>query len=144
VIDPNLSVLAYGSARAFAGREFVDELVLAYHRRRWYDVATERFISEDPAAADVNLYRYAENDPVNFVDTSGLSIKKPTSFLPAFNPILLNTGNPLSSASTITPAGTFGVLGPRAGAGLSPSANDIQQIISGGPRIAWGQSAVRR
>ena len=73
----DIAVNARAVDAAFAGREFVDELALSYNRARWYDPATERFISEDPAQADPNLYRYAENDPVNFVDPSGLSIQKP-------------------------------------------------------------------
>ena len=39
---------------------------------RAYDPATGRFTSQDPAAADLNLYRYAGNNPVTFVDPSGL------------------------------------------------------------------------
>jgi len=49
---------------------------LYYARARWYDPTTGKFIGEDPlgfAAGDVNITRYSSNDPINFVDRSGLS-----------------------------------------------------------------------
>ncbi len=41
-----------------------------HHRN--YNPKTGRFRSEDPAADDLNLYRYVNNDPVNRQDPSGL------------------------------------------------------------------------
>lgn len=71
---------------AFAGREFVDEIGLANHQARWYSPSLERFISEDPIAADSNLYRYANNDPINLVDPTGRSFETPTTSLAALKP----------------------------------------------------------
>jgi RHS repeat-associated protein len=39
---------------------------------RYYDPNIGRFISQDPIQAGVNWYIYAENDPVNGVDPTGL------------------------------------------------------------------------
>jgi RHS repeat-associated protein len=39
---------------------------------RWYDAAVGRFLSEDPAAADLNLFRYAGNNPMTNTDPTGL------------------------------------------------------------------------
>jgi hypothetical protein len=36
-----------------------------------YDATLGRFINRDPIAADVNLYRYCDNDPTNSVDPFG-------------------------------------------------------------------------
>jgi len=61
---------------AFAGRES-DTAGLYYYRARYYDPATGRFISEDPLAfdgGDVNLYRYARNNPISFTDPSGEAV----------------------------------------------------------------------
>ena len=52
---------------------------LYYMRARYYDAGTGRFISEDPLGFDggtVNLYEYAGDNPVLFVDPNGLFAKK--------------------------------------------------------------------
>lgn len=52
-----------------------DESGLIYMRARYYDPATGRFISEDPAKDGGNWFAYCLNNPVNFVDESGLKAK---------------------------------------------------------------------
>ena len=45
-----------------------------FYRERHYDLGIGRFISEDPIgfeAGDLNVFRYALNDPVFFTDPSG-------------------------------------------------------------------------
>jgi RHS repeat-associated protein len=63
----------YGGEKGY----YWDEKLETYQlRRRTYDAQMGRFLSEDPlgfAGGDTNLYRYAENDPVNQSDPSGLS-----------------------------------------------------------------------
>lgn len=59
----------------FTGREWDKETGLYYYRLRYYDPMEGLFISKDPigfAGGDVNLYRYVQNNPVNFIDPSGL------------------------------------------------------------------------
>ena len=63
---------AVDSVFGFAGRELDEDTGLYYNRARWFDPKLGRFISEDPIAADINSYRYAGNNPVDFVDPSGL------------------------------------------------------------------------
>ncbi|MBI5695638.1 MAG: RHS repeat-associated core domain-containing protein [Nitrospirae bacterium] len=50
-----------------------------YMRARYYDPKVGRFISEDPlgfGGGDVNLMGYVGNNPVNFVDPTGLCTEK--------------------------------------------------------------------
>ncbi len=54
----------------FTGREFDAETGLYYYRARSYDAALGRFLSEDPIA-NVNLYRYANNNPLSVTDPTG-------------------------------------------------------------------------
>ena len=60
----------------YTGREY-DTDDLYYYRARYYDPTIGRFITPDPIgylSGDFNFYRYVGNDPVNFVDPSGLIV----------------------------------------------------------------------
>ncbi len=53
--------------------EYTDkESGLIYLRNRYYDPSLGRFITEDPAKDGLNWYAYCENNPVMFVDRTGL------------------------------------------------------------------------
>jgi RHS repeat-associated protein len=61
---------------SYTGREWDEETGLYFYRARYYDPMVGRFISKDPigfAGGDVNLYGYVQNNPVNWVDPSGLA-----------------------------------------------------------------------
>jgi hypothetical protein len=45
---------------------------LYYFNARWYDSSTGRFTSEDPVGDGVNWYAYVANNPLLFIDSSGL------------------------------------------------------------------------
>jgi RHS repeat-associated protein len=57
----------------FAGRRYDIEIGLYYNRARYYNPYTGRFLQADPIGydADMNLYRYCNNNPLAFVDPSG-------------------------------------------------------------------------
>jgi RHS repeat-associated protein len=57
----------------FAGRRFDVEIGLYYNRARYYNPYTGRFLQVDPVGYDagMNMYRYCQNNPVNFADPSG-------------------------------------------------------------------------
>ena len=62
----------------YAGGVYDGETGLQYHAKRYYNPVTGRFLSEDPSSfrgGDANLYRYANGDPVNNTDPTGLSAR---------------------------------------------------------------------
>ncbi|HUO36037.1 MAG TPA: RHS repeat-associated core domain-containing protein, partial [Candidatus Acidoferrum sp.] len=59
----------------YTGREFDTETGLYYNRARYFDPTTGHFLSEDPlgfAANTVNFYEYGYNNPMKFVDPTGM------------------------------------------------------------------------
>lgn len=58
----------------YTGREWDAETGLYYYRARYYDASTGRFLSEDPAGSigSENIYAYTGNNPLNWIDPSGL------------------------------------------------------------------------
>jgi RHS repeat-associated protein len=62
------------NASQFTGREN-DLDGLYFYRARYYSPGVSRFVSEDPAGAQggINLYGYADGDPVTLTDPFGLS-----------------------------------------------------------------------
>jgi RHS repeat-associated protein len=75
--DPFGGTTSQGAADAnsyqFTGREN-DGDGLYFYRARYYDPNVGRFLAEDPlrSPGDINLYRYAEDDPTDLIDPSGL------------------------------------------------------------------------
>jgi len=59
----------------YAARELDSESSLYYMRARYFDSSTGRFLSEDPLEfrGERNFYRYALNNPMDYVDPTGLN-----------------------------------------------------------------------
>ena len=58
--------------RKFTGKEYESDVRLYYFARRYCDPYTGRFTSRDPAGDGVNWYIYAHNNPLAFIDPTGL------------------------------------------------------------------------
>ena len=60
------------------GKENDPDTGLHYYCARWYDADLGRFISEDPVADpnNPNLYSYSGNNPLRFIDPTGLSLEE--------------------------------------------------------------------
>ena len=56
----------------YCGEYFDKETGNIYLRARYYDPLTSRFISEDPARQGTNWYIYANNNPILYIDPSGM------------------------------------------------------------------------
>jgi RHS repeat-associated protein len=56
----------------FTGKDMDFDTGLYYYNARWYDPGLGRFITEDPIRDGSNWYVYVNNNPLRFVDPSGL------------------------------------------------------------------------
>ena len=56
----------------YTGKELDEATGLYYFNARWYDPELGRFITEDPVRDGVNWFVYVGNNPLGFVDPSGL------------------------------------------------------------------------
>ena len=58
--------------RKFTGKEYESDVRLYYFDARYYDPYIGRFITRDPIGDGVNWYAYAANNPLKFIDPTGL------------------------------------------------------------------------
>ena len=71
----DMRVVATAILNVYINFEYDVESGLYHLRARPYNPETGTFISPDPIGflgLDTNLYRYVENNPINFIDPSGL------------------------------------------------------------------------
>jgi RHS repeat-associated protein len=94
----------------FAGQYTDSETKLIYMRARYYDPTSGQFISRDPLSAVTGEpYSYAEDDPIDLVDPTGLcGIKSVSDFLDCFNPV--SSGNLAYKGATALSEATNGVI----------------------------------
>ena len=126
-----------GDRFKFAGMEYDSTTGQYYDRARFYDPATGRFVSQDPAgfaAGDANLYRYVGNDPTNEVDPSGLAPLPAPKFPPnnGLKPFP-NDPRPLPPIWTPVP----GSEDPDSGNPTEYTSNDPNGPNGNGPSAHW-------
>ena len=100
----------------FAGRTAV-ATNLYYYRARYYASSDGRFISEDPIASDVNLYRYVYNAPILFTDPTGLHNAAPYYHWPT-GPTTIDAGQVCGFAAPVACFG-LGMLGGGVAGGVA-------------------------
>ena len=57
----------------YTGKDLDEDTGLYYYNARWYDAETGRFVSEDPARDGQNWFIYVSNNPLKFVDPTGMT-----------------------------------------------------------------------
>ncbi len=132
----------------YAGRDLDQETGIYDYRARYYDPSSGRFLSEDPAEDDLNLYVYVRNSPTNSTDPFGLYTMKnprvpwPSAALDALLKCIENrTGVPLVVTSTTEgkhqdPGHSAGTsIDIRPPAGISPTMVFCAAGLCG---AAWG------
>jgi RHS repeat-associated protein len=113
---------------------------LLYRRNRYVDPATGRFTQEDPIglAGGLNLYGFANGDPVNFSDPFGLC--PPADNCPRDQQFLLAMQASLRSVNRAT--AEFAVIGPLGGAiGAVAGAPEAAAVIEAVEGSRAGQFA---
>jgi RHS repeat-associated protein len=56
----------------YTGKDWDEDAGLYYFNARWYDPGTGRFITEDPARDGASWFAYVANNPLIYIDPSGL------------------------------------------------------------------------
>ncbi|MDC7224243.1 MAG: hypothetical protein PQJ60_10920, partial [Spirochaetales bacterium] len=56
----------------FTGKDMDEDVGLYYFNARWYDADTGRFVTEDPIRDGLNWYGYVSNNPLIYIDPTGL------------------------------------------------------------------------
>jgi RHS repeat-associated protein len=64
----------------YTGKDLDEDVGLYYFNARWYDASTGRFISEDPIRDGSNWHVYVSNNPLRFIDPTGMYINPINSF----------------------------------------------------------------
>jgi RHS repeat-associated protein len=67
-----LQVETHHNPFRYCGEYYDDETDLVYLRNRYYNNQTGRFITEDPIKDGLNWYSYCGNNPINYIDPTGL------------------------------------------------------------------------
>ena len=104
------SVSTVAEHKGFIGQRFDDETRLMYLHARYYDPQLGRFLSADPsdpaaAGVGVNRYAYAGNNPIAYLDPTGLLV---------WGPGTPNVIQPMDPATQTRIVGTVRVVGATA------------------------------
>ena len=87
----------------FTGKDIDLDTGLYYFNARWYDPSLGRFMTEDPARDGLNWYAYCSNNPLRYVDPTGLknvegtTVDKDSYYDPETDSIRTGSGEELMS-----------------------------------------------
>ncbi len=92
-----------------AGQYFDAETGLHYNYHRYYDPSMGRYLRSDPIglAGGINLFVYAQNNPVNYIDEFGLEAIDPTFDFPNYTPSPVNIGKLVTGILSVADGATM-------------------------------------
>ena len=70
--DVAVGTKGVGEREKFTGKDYDEVTGLYYFNARWYDPQLGRFTSEDPVRDGMNRYVYVSNNPLRWIDPTGL------------------------------------------------------------------------
>ncbi|WP_428986000.1 RHS repeat-associated core domain-containing protein [Streptomyces pyxinicus] len=123
----------------FAGN-YQDPTGLYHLQARYYDANIGRFTQPDPSGQEQNPYLYAEGDPVNRIDPSGL-ITGSFSGEVCFG-VCVGLGGK-TDGDTAKPTVSFGFGSPGASAEISADTGDMDSGLSGEVSCGYGPGNVK-
>jgi len=97
----------------YCGEYFDKETETYYLRARHYDPTTGRFTQEDPMKDGLNWYTYTANNPVSFIDPSGMVLVGAKEYAATYGPgcaVTLDRHTGIVTVSWQNKSFTFGIL----------------------------------
>ncbi len=106
----------------FTGKDYDEAAGLYYFNARWYDAELGRFTTEDPARDGLNWYVYVRNNPLRYVDPTGLvnwdvvadgsvkAVKGALKTVMGVGAVIASSGTGVASGGVLAPVAVGGIV----------------------------------
>jgi RHS repeat-associated protein len=116
----------------YPGQYYDQETGLHYNYHRYYDPSTGRYLTPDPIglAGGINLFLYANNDPINLIDLLGLKLSNTQKLIVS----IVSSGSATIAYALTAASGVGTALAPEAGAATGAFVGGVLSLALGGDR----------